>query len=83
MRAAQTAGLTLAQIRAVIAVREDQGPPCEHVSELLERHAVALDERIAELETTRTEVRRLQERAATLDPSACRVDGVCHVIQTG
>ena len=83
VRAAQAAGLTLAEIRTVIAVREDQGAPCEHVTALLDRHAAALDERIAELGATRAEVRRLRDRAATLDPATCRADGVCHVIPTG
>lgn len=80
VRAAQVAGLTLAEIRTVIAVREDHGQPCGHVTALLDRDAAALDERIAELQATRVEVRRLQERAATLDPAACGEDGVCHVI---
>ncbi len=80
VRAAQAAGLTLAEIRTVIAVRDDQGPPCGHVTALLDRHAAALDERIAELEVTRAEVGRLLGRATTLDPAACRRDSVCHVI---
>lgn len=80
VRAGQAAGLTLAEIRTVMAVREDQGPPCVHVTTLLARHATALDERIAELEATRTEVRRLQDRAATLNASDCQEDGVCHII---
>ena len=80
VRAAQAAGLTLAEIRTILAVREDQGPPCLHVTTLLARHATALDERIAELEATRTEVRRLQDRAATLNASDCQEDGVCHII---
>ena len=80
VRAAQAAGLTLSEIRTVIAVREDRGAPCGHVTALLDRHAAALDERIAELEATRAEVRRLRERAATLDPAACADAGVCHVI---
>ncbi|HEY3547801.1 MAG TPA: heavy metal-responsive transcriptional regulator [Propionicimonas sp.] len=83
VRAAQAAGLTLAEIRTVIVVREDEGPPCEHVTTVLDRHAAALDERIAELETTRAEVRRLRDRAVTLDPTTCREDGICHVIPTG
>ncbi|WP_404380389.1 heavy metal-responsive transcriptional regulator [Knoellia locipacati] len=83
VRAAQAAGLTLAEIRTVMAVRDDQGPPCLHVTALLDRHAAALDERIAELEATRTEVRRLRGRAATLDPAACHEDGVCHIIPSG
>lgn len=83
VRAAQGAGLTLAEIRTVMSVREDQGPPCLHVTALLDRHATALDERIAELEATLTEVRRLRNRAATLDPAACHEDGVCHIIPSG
>ncbi|GAA4626318.1 MerR family DNA-binding protein [Cellulomonas oligotrophica] len=83
VRAAQAAGLTLAEVRTVIEVREDEGPPCEHVTALLDRHAAALDERIAELKATRAEVRRLRARAATLDPAACREDGVCQVLPTG
>lgn len=83
VRAAQAAGLTLAEIRTVIVVREDAGPPCEHVIAVLDQHAAALDERIAELRVARTEVRRLRDRAANLDPAACAEDGVCHVIPTG
>ena len=83
VRAAQAAGLTLAEIRTVIKVREDQGPPCAHVTALLDRHAAALDERIAELEATRAEVGRLRDRAATLDPAACREDSVCDVLPAG
>ena len=48
VRAAQSAGLTLAEIRTIIEVREDQGRPCEHVADLLDRHVAALDQRIAE-----------------------------------
>ena len=80
VRAAQAAGLTLAEIREVVAVREAQGPPCAHVVELLDRHAYELDARIAELEATRAEVWRLRERAATLDPAACVDADVCNVI---
>lgn len=83
VQAAQAAGLTLAEIRTVIVVREDEGPPCEHVTAVLDRHAATLDERIAELQTTRAEVGRLRERAMALDPAACGEDGVCHVIPTG
>ncbi len=83
VRAAQGAGLTLAEIRAVIEVRDDEGPPCAHVTALLDQHAAALDRRIAELEATRTEVRRLRKRADALDSATCRGEGVCHVIAIG
>lgn len=80
VRAAQAAGLTLAQIREVISVRERSGPPCGHVVALLDARAADLDRRIEELRALREEVRRLRDRAVTLDSAACRDDDVCHVI---
>ena len=43
VRAAQRFGLSLAEIREIIAARERGGPPCGHVSALLDAHAVDLD----------------------------------------
>jgi MerR family copper efflux transcriptional regulator len=80
VRAAQAAGLTLAEVRQVIAVRDADGSPCAHVTGLLDRHAADLDDRIAALTATRAEVQRLRKRAATLNPTDCGADGVCHVI---
>jgi MerR family copper efflux transcriptional regulator len=82
VKAAQAAGLTLTEIRDVIAAREDGGAPCSHVTALLDAHAVELDERIAQLTVLREEVQHLRERARTLDPARCSANGVCHVIPT-
>ena len=83
VRAAQAAGLSLAEIREVIAVREDTGPPCRHVAALLDAHAADLDTRIAKLTALRADVQRLQARARHLDPAACTDGAVCRVIPTG
>ena len=80
VKAAQAAGLTLAEIRQVIAVRDLSGPPCRHVTDLLDTHAADLDRRIAELTALREEVQRLRDRADSLDPSRCDDTAVCHVI---
>ncbi len=80
VKAAQTAGLRLAEIRDVIAAREHGGPPCSHVAALLDAHVVELDQRFCELNALREEVQRLRVRARTLDPGMCEADGVCHVI---
>lgn len=80
IKAAQAAGLSLAEIRQVIAVREVSGPPCRHVAELLDTHALDLDRRIAELTALREEVLRLRGRADSLDPASCDDAVVCHVI---
>lgn len=82
VKAAQAAGLSLSEISQVITISDDDGPPCEHVTGLLDAHAADLDRRIVELTTLRADITRLQERAATLDPSTCDPTGVCHVIPT-
>ena len=61
-------------------MRDADGPPCAHVTGLLDRHAADLDDRIAALTATRAEVQRLRKRAATLNPTDCGADGVCQVI---
>ncbi|MEV7527641.1 heavy metal-responsive transcriptional regulator [Agrococcus lahaulensis] len=82
VKAAQAAGLTLAQIRDVISARDSSGAPCQHVAALLEQHAVELQRRISELTALLTQVRRLGQRANTLDPAQCDPALVCHVIPT-
>lgn len=82
VKAAQAAGLTLAEIRQVIDVRDQTGPPCRHVTELLDTHALDLDRRIAELTALREEVRRLRNRADRLDPASCPPAAVCQVIES-
>lgn len=82
VKAAQAAGLTLAEIRQVIAVRDSDGPPCQHVTGLLDAHATDLDRRITELTTLRKDITALRDRAGTLDQAACDPAGVCHVIPT-
>jgi MerR family copper efflux transcriptional regulator len=80
VRAAQALGLTLGEIRQVIAFRDQGQAPCAHVTELLHRHAADLDARILELQRLRGELQQLAERAATLDPERCPPERVCHVI---
>ncbi len=80
VRAAQAVGLSLGEIRQVIAFRDNGQAPCAHVTDLLQRHAAELDARIRELQQLRGELRQLAERAATLDPEHCPPERVCHII---
>jgi MerR family transcriptional regulator, copper efflux regulator len=80
VRAAQAVGLTLGEIRQVIAFRDSGQAPCAHVTDLLQRHAADLEVRIRELQQLRGELRQLAERAATLDPEHCPPERVCHLI---
>jgi len=70
-RAAQAIGLTLGEIKEVIAFRERGQPPCTHVLALITRHADELNDRISELEALRTELERLTQRGSTVDPADC------------
>lgn len=82
VRAAQAAGLTLAEIRSVLAVREQGRAPCQHVVDLLQAQASDLERRIADLAALRDETTRLLAVAADLDPNACDADAdaVCRII---
>jgi DNA-binding transcriptional MerR regulator len=80
IRSAQAAGLTLGEIKGVIAFREQGSPPCGHVLELIDRRAVDLDRRIAELRRLRDELRRLAQHGRTLSPEACSPNLVCHIL---
>lgn len=79
IRHAQTAGLTLAEIRQVLAISDDGQPPCEHVTELIHQRLTELDHRIRELTETRHRLRRLAARAADQDPAAC--GGYCAILR--
>ncbi|MBS3941345.1 MAG: heavy metal-responsive transcriptional regulator [Actinobacteria bacterium] len=81
IRQAQAAGLTLAQIREILTIRDGGQPPCDHVADLVDQRIGQLDRRLAELEHTRTELLALRGRLATLDPADCR-DDVCVAIPT-
>jgi MerR family transcriptional regulator, copper efflux regulator len=83
IRAAQAVGLTLGEIRQVVALRERGETPCAHVVELVERRASEIEGRIADMRRMSGELRRLAERAQGLDPADCESGGVCHVITAG
>jgi MerR family transcriptional regulator, copper efflux regulator len=80
VRAAQAVGLTLGEIRQIMAFRDNGQAPCAHVTDLLQRHAANLQVRIRELQQLRGELRQLADRAATLDPEQCPPERVCHII---
>ncbi len=80
VHAAQALGLTLGEIRQIIAFRDNGQAPCAHATDLLQRHAADLDRRIRELQQLRGELRQLAERATTLDPEQCPAERICHVI---
>ncbi len=51
-------GLTLAEIRDIIAIRQGGGPPCVHVHHLLQDKARELDRKLRDLIDMRRQIRR-------------------------
>ncbi|MFI6285836.1 heavy metal-responsive transcriptional regulator [Streptomyces sp. NPDC051018] len=80
VREAQNAGLTLAEIRSVLTLRDSGEAPCAHVADLVRQHLADIERRMAELREARAALRLLAERAATTDPSTCTEPGICTII---
>ena len=83
VRAAQAVGLTLGEIREVIAYRERGEVPCGHVLDLILHHTAEVDRRVAELQRLRADLDRLARRARKLDPADCPASVVCHLLVAG
>lgn len=79
IRHAQTAGLTLAEIRRVLAISDGGEPPCGHVTDLIYQHLADVEHRIRELAETRSTLNRLAERADAQNPADC--NGYCAIFQ--
>ncbi|HKN97676.1 MAG TPA: heavy metal-responsive transcriptional regulator [Pseudonocardiaceae bacterium] len=80
VRSAQDAGLTLAEIRSILALRDSGQAPCAHVTALIDQHLDDTERRMAELTRTRAALRGLARRAAVTDPAACTEDDICTIL---
>ena len=80
IRAAQAAGLTLGEIRGIVALRDRGETPCTHVLHLITARAAEVDQRIIELQRLRADLERLARRARRLDPADCDPSRICHLI---
>jgi len=80
IRDAQHAGLALAEIRGILALRDSGQAPCDHVGDLIQQHLAEINRRMAELRKTRTALRELAQRAAETDPASCTDTDICRII---
>lgn len=78
IRHAQSAGLTLDQIRRVLAIGDSGERPCKHVTHLINARLTEVEARIAELRAMRAHLRLLAKRASEQDPSQC--SGYCSIL---
>ncbi|WP_406726507.1 heavy metal-responsive transcriptional regulator [Streptomyces sp. GD-15H] len=80
VRDAQAAGLTLAEIRSLLALRDSGQAPCAQVGVLIEEHLAEIDRRMAELRQARTVLRELARRAAVTTPDTCSAGDICTIL---
>lgn len=80
IRRARAAGLTLAQVREVLDVRDAGAAPCEHVRELLAARLTDLDRQITDLQALRVTVEDLRDAATSVEPAGCDPTVVCRYL---
>ena len=80
IRRGQAAGLTLAQIRQILGIRDSGMPPCEHVRDRLDERLTNLDTQIAQLVALRDILAQLRDQAADAEPETCPPDQVCRYL---
>jgi MerR family Zn(II)-responsive transcriptional regulator of zntA len=80
IRRSRTAGLTLAQIREVLDIRDAGAAPCQHVHDLLDTRLADLDRQITDLRALRETVALLRDAATPVDPASCAPNTVCRYL---
>jgi DNA-binding transcriptional MerR regulator len=80
IQAAQALGLTVAEIREILAIRDSGRPPCAHVLDLIKRHRAQVRVRIRQLQQLERDLARVAEHGAEVDPAECDPSGICKVI---
>lgn len=77
IRRGRAAGLSVAQLRHILSVRDPGNAPCSHVRDALAGQLAALDAQIAELTTLRTLMAESHAAVEAGDPAACDTGKVC------
>ena len=81
IRAGQAVGLTLTELGEVLQIRDRGEPPCRHVAELIETRIAEVDESLRELRRLRKDLMALSGTAADFDPRECTPDSICRILQ--
>ncbi|HZD23362.1 MAG TPA: MerR family DNA-binding protein, partial [Acidimicrobiia bacterium] len=80
IRAGQAVGLTLAELKEVLGIRDRGEAPCTHVAELIDRRIGEIDQRMRDLRNLRKDLTNLAETASRLDPTECPPESVCRIL---
>lgn len=76
----KAAGLTLAQIRQILDIRDRGQAPCDHVRDLLDARLTDIEQQLAQLAALRDTVAELRDVAAQPQPESCSPDQVCRYL---
>ncbi|MGH3812713.1 MAG: heavy metal-responsive transcriptional regulator [Pseudonocardiaceae bacterium] len=79
IRTAQRLGITLNEVREILAFRERGEQPCAYVREVLDTQVWQIDRRICELRDMRRQLVELTEHAGALPPP--QPGAVCGLIE--
>ncbi|MGI8915035.1 MAG: heavy metal-responsive transcriptional regulator [Chloroflexota bacterium] len=77
IRRAQGLGLSLAEIAAILAVRDAGNAPCRHVRAIAQARVRQIDDHLTELQAMRQELVALAERARTIEPACAASYAIC------
>ena len=80
VRDAQATGLSLTEISSVLELKDAGSSSCRHTADLVDRHLDEIDQQIERLQTARTQLVELAQRARSLDPAECTDPNRCQVI---
>lgn len=80
---ARNAGLTLGEVKEVLAFHERGEAPCEYVTEAIARRAEEVERQISELTEFKGELDRLYARAREQVRREPGPRGYCHILENG
>jgi len=81
IRAAKSAGLSLADVGAILEISNRGDAPCGHVATLLDDKVGAITRQIADLQSMRGDLVALATRAEELTETPCPDGSICHIIE--
>ena len=80
IRAGQAVGLTLAELKDVLAIRDRGEAPCTHVASLIDTRLAEIDQRIRDLRKLHKDLATLADTATRIDPTECPPESVCRIL---
>lgn len=73
IRRARALGLTIVQVRELMAIADASGRSCESVNAIARKHLAAVDEKLADLSSLRLQLSQLVDRCESGPIADCRI----------